>query len=79
MKPAKLHPAPGHEPTEAEIQTQAYHLWIDGGCLEGVELDNWLTAKELLKHRHGHVHGHAVRGGHPVPPPSTPRQFQPKS
>ena len=27
------------EPTEAEIQKQAYHLWIDGGCLEGVELD----------------------------------------
>ena len=52
------------EPTEAEIQTQAYHLWIDGGCLEGVELDNWFEAKELVKHRHGRAHGHAVRGTH---------------
>ncbi|MBP6508030.1 MAG: DUF2934 domain-containing protein [Opitutaceae bacterium] len=39
-------------PGEAEIQKQAYHLWVEGGCLEGVELDNWLAAKELLKHRH---------------------------
>ena len=52
------------EPTEAEIHKQAYHLWIDGGCLEGVELDNWFAAKELVKHRHGRAHGHAVRGRH---------------
>lgn len=52
------------EPSEAEIQKQAYHLWVEGGCLEGVELDNWLAAKELLRHRHGHAHGHAVRGTH---------------
>lgn len=58
-------PPPVHEPTEAEIQRQAYHLWIDGGCLEGVEVDNWLAAKELLKHRQGHAHGHAPRGAHP--------------
>ena len=57
-------PPPAPEPTEAEIQRQAYHLWIDGGCLEGVELDNWFAAKELLRHRHGHTHGHAVRGAH---------------
>lgn len=56
-----------HEPSEAEIQKQAYHLWIDGGCLEGVEVDNWLAAKELLQHRHGHAHGYAPRGAHPVP------------
>jgi hypothetical protein len=41
------------EPSEVEIQKQAYHLWIEGGCLEGVELDNWLAAKELLRHHHG--------------------------
>ncbi len=56
-----------HDPSEAEIQRQAYHLWIDGGCLEGVEVDNWLAAKELLNHRQGHAHGHAARGTHPVP------------
>ena len=42
-----------HEPSEAEIQKKAYHLWVEGGCLEGVELDNWLAAKELLRHHHG--------------------------
>ena len=47
-----------------EIQEQAYQLWIEGGCLEGVELDNWLAAEELLRHRHGHVHGRAYRGAH---------------
>ena len=57
-------PTPVAEPSENEIQKQAYHLWVEGGCLEGVELDNWLAAKELLRHRHGHARGHAIRGAH---------------
>ena len=47
MKPTLLTdpaPIPVTEPNEAEIQKQAYHLWVEGGCLEGVELDNWLAA-----------------------------------
>ena len=51
------------EPTEAEIQKKAYHLWVEGGCLEGVELDNWLAAKELLRHHHAHS---SSRGHQPV-------------
>lgn len=43
------------EPTEAEIQKKAYHLWLEGGCREGTELDNWFAAKELLMHHHGRV------------------------
>ena len=43
-----------HEPTELEIQHQAYLLWAEGGCRTGGELDDWLAAKELLRHRHGH-------------------------
>lgn len=43
------------EPTEAEIQKKAYHLWLEGGCQEGRELDNWFAAKELLMHHHGRV------------------------
>ena len=62
MKPHPLTPPP-HDPDEAEIQRQAYHLWIDGGRLEGVELDNWFAAKELLRHRHGH----ARRPAGPIP------------
>lgn len=42
-----------HEPSEAEIQKVAYRLWIEGGCLQGVESANWFAAKELLRHHHG--------------------------
>lgn len=41
------------EPTEAQIQHQAYMLWQAGGCKEGRELDDWLQARELLRHRQG--------------------------
>ena len=51
QNPSRIPP----EPTEAEIQRQAYHLWIDGGRLEGVEVDNWHAAREILRHRAGHA------------------------
>ena len=38
-------------PTEAEIQRQAYLLWLEGGCRPGRELDDWLAARELLQRR----------------------------
>jgi hypothetical protein len=41
------------EPTEAEIQHQAYLLWLEGGCRPGRELDDWLAARELLRHHRG--------------------------
>jgi Protein of unknown function (DUF2934) len=41
------------EPTETEIQHQAYLLWLEGGCRPGRELDDWLAARELLRHHHG--------------------------
>lgn len=41
------------EPTEAEIQHAAYLLWLESGKAPGRDLDNWLAAKELIKHRHG--------------------------
>ena len=56
-----------HEPTEEEIQHQAYLLWAEGGCRTGGEFDSWLAAKELLRHRHGHS---AARGkSKPAPRP----------
>ncbi len=45
------------EPSEAEIQKVAYRLWMEGGCLQGVERDNWFAAKELLRHHHGRAPG----------------------
>jgi hypothetical protein len=41
------------EPTEAEIQHAAYLLWVENGRPEGADLEHWLTAKEMLCHRHG--------------------------
>lgn len=41
------------EPTEAEIQHAAYLLWVEDGRPEGRDLEHWLTAKEMLMHRHG--------------------------
>lgn len=46
------------EPSEAEIQKVAYRLWFEGGCLEGVESDNWFAARELIRHHHGRVPDH---------------------
>jgi hypothetical protein len=46
------------EPSEAEIQKVAYRLWVEGGCLEGVESDNWFAARELIRHHHGRVPDH---------------------
>ena len=43
------------EPTETEIQHAAYLLWIEEDRVEGRDLDHWLAAKELLRHRHGHA------------------------
>lgn len=43
--------APLPEPTEGEIQHTAYLLWLENGRPEGRDLENWLAAKELLRHR----------------------------
>jgi Protein of unknown function (DUF2934) len=58
---------PPPDPTEAEIQKKAYHLWLEGGSHEGRELDNWFAAKELLLHHHGRaIENHRK----PAPKPS---------
>lgn len=45
------HPPTPFEPAEADIQKCAYFLWIEEGRPDGQDLDIWLTAKELLRHR----------------------------
>lgn len=45
--PPGTHP----EPVEAEIQRAAYYLWRGKDCPTGCDLDLWLEAKELLRHR----------------------------
>jgi hypothetical protein len=37
-----------HEPHESEIRDYAYHLYVQGGCHPGHDLDNWLEAKACI-------------------------------
>ncbi len=53
MKINASHAIASAEPTEGQIQHQAYMLWQAGGCQEGRELDDWLHARELLRHHQG--------------------------
>lgn len=46
-----------------EVRHEAYRLWQQEGCPAGRELDHWLAAKELVKHR---------RAKRP-PPPEEPK------
>jgi len=62
-------------PTEAEIQKEAYYLWLENGCPVGRDLENWLAAKELLLHRHGHGGGRFRRRAPLSAPPSPARQL----
>lgn len=57
----KNDPSLPHEPTEAEIQHQAYLLWLEGGCREDSAVDDWHAAKELIRHRHGRSTGRTKR------------------
>ncbi len=59
---------PAPEPTEAEIQHEAYLLWLESGRLPGRDLENWLAAKELLRHRHGRAPVTRRRRSRPASP-----------
>ena len=36
-------------PTESEIATVAYQLWLDKGCPAGSDQEDWLRAEAMLK------------------------------
>jgi hypothetical protein len=36
-------------PTEIEIATVAYHLWLDNGCPVGSDQEDWFRAEAMLK------------------------------
>ena len=42
-------PATTFSPTEDEIATVAYQLWLDNGCLGGTDREDWFRAEALLK------------------------------
>jgi hypothetical protein len=46
-QPAKAR-AP-YEPTQEEIQTRAFELYVSEGCKEGNDLEYWLRAEQELR------------------------------
>ena len=54
------------DPTEAEIQQAAYYIWLASGRLPGRDVENWLAAKEYLKHHHGRAKPTAVPDAEPA-------------
>ncbi len=55
MNTKRISTLPPSELAEAEIQRDAYYLWLKQGCPGDHELDHWLTAQEQFRHRHGRV------------------------
>jgi hypothetical protein len=51
MNPPTKATSHAYEPAEADIQRCAYFLWIEEGRPTGQDLNIWLTAKELLRHK----------------------------
>jgi hypothetical protein len=52
VKPvAKAAPAAAkpYEPTQEEIQTRAFEIYVSEGCKEGSDLENWLRAEKDLR------------------------------
>lgn len=43
--------ARSHGDLTEEIRHEAYLLWQKDGCPEGRELDHWLAAQEIVRHR----------------------------
>jgi hypothetical protein len=51
-KPAKAAvPAASYVPTQEEIQTRAFEIYVAEGCREGSDLENWLRAEAELRAR----------------------------
>jgi len=48
--------APDQEPGEDSVRAYAFHLYQEGGCSPGHDLDNWLEATACLK---AHIPEHA--------------------
>jgi hypothetical protein len=44
-KPAKR----GPEPSQEEIATRAFEIYVSEGCREGTDLENWLRAEQELR------------------------------
>jgi hypothetical protein len=51
-QPAKAAPAAAsYRPTQEEIQTRAFEIYVAEGCREGCDLENWIRAEKELRAR----------------------------
>lgn len=54
-------------PREEDVRDYAYHLYVQGGCVPGRDLDNWLEAEACLaahipaEQSHSRLHRHIGR------------------
>jgi DUF2934 family protein len=46
-----IQPERSHVPSPEEIRQRAYELHLEGGCVHGRDLDDWLQAERDLKGR----------------------------
>ncbi|MEO6004666.1 MAG: DUF2934 domain-containing protein [Opitutus sp.] len=62
--------APTQEPSEDAVRDYAYHLYLQGRCEPGHDVDNWLEATACLKANipthssHSRLHQHVNGPGH---------------
>ena len=49
MKDTPIRPLDFSQPSEDAIRDYAYHLYQQGNCVPGHDLDNWLEATACLK------------------------------
>jgi hypothetical protein len=62
-------------PTESEIATLAYQLWLDNGCPAGSDQEDWFLAKAMLKHALA-AKGQDLSGRPSVPRDDTGTEFE---
>ena len=49
-KPVKSSVEPtGQSITSADVAFRAYHIWLERGCAEGTEFENWTLAEQELR------------------------------
>jgi hypothetical protein len=46
---AAAKPRPPYEPTQEEIQTRAFEIYVSEGCKENNDLEYWLRAEQELR------------------------------
>jgi hypothetical protein len=47
--PKPVKPSARNEPSQEEIQTRAFEIYVSEGCREGSDLENWLRAEKELR------------------------------